>query len=1220
MSEAPGASGTSGTTRTADLAATFCHELATASGLRWKMQGLGGGSLPYVLASLLSGLERPALLMTATPARAEELAAELRTLFGETTDRHFLDRRVHTFAARDVPPLEMVSPPVELEASRLSALYQLSKMEAPVVVCSPEALLVRTMPPERLHEAALHLGVGDGVDLEAVCRQLDGLGYRRTGLVEEAGEVAVRGGIVDVWPAGSEYPCRCELFGDEIESIRYFHPADQRSFAGADTLVVLPVGAFEAARLTETGVRNAVHARCNELMLAATERRQLDASLAEGVRFPGVELLLPYVHDHCAWLGDYLREDTLVAQIDVPAIDAGIDDATRALADASEAAHEAGTFFPDVAAAYVDAAELRALLERRPRLELDPTGDVDVGGGTTGGASGTAGNRIWHVEARGNAAITAARARVKSRRGDQRFGPMVEELESSRADGARVVVLASDPTQLERLAHLLELSEVRKVRRADDFGAALTGDPAVLWLVQGHLEHGFRMAADNLVVVTDEEIFGQRRRAARRRKVSRAHVLSALSAIKPGDFMVHADHGVGLYHGLKHIVAGGTEGDFIHLEYAGGDRYYLPVDRINLVEKYTGAGTTAPALSRLGSPAWTRTKKRAKESILKLAHELLEIEAFRSVHTRRVFAERSADFEEFEARFPFEETDGQKAAVADITGDLLGEKPMDRVVCGDVGYGKTEVALRAAYLTAMAGRQVALLVPTTVLARQHYDTIVKRFEGYPVEIGMLSRFHSRAENTEIVDRLKAGTVDIVVGTHRMVQHDVSFARLGLLVIDEEHRFGVKAKERIKRLRREVDVLTMTATPIPRTLQLSLTGVRDLSLIETPPVDRLSIRTYVARYDDGLVKQAIDRELARGGQVFFVHNRVMSIGHIASEVGRLAPKARIGVAHGQMRETELEQIMLTFLAGKIDVLVCTSIIESGLDIPNANTILVNRADTFGLAQLYQIRGRVGRSHRRAYAYLLVPSDRVITDEARQRLSVLQELDDLGSGFRIAAHDMEIRGAGNLLGKEQSGHVLAVGFELFMQMMDEASKELRGQPAGPRIEPEIDLGAEAYIPDGYIDDVSERLLVYKRMANAQTPAEFADLADELADRFGPLPHQVQDFTRVMGLRPALKRLAVESLKVGGSSVALRFHVDSSLDPAELVRFATEDADRFRVRPGGVLTMKLQAASAPAATHPSWDAMVDEIESFLVELTSKLGSGPAAEQPTSDASAPS
>ena len=912
---------------------------------------------------------------------------------------------------------------------------------------------------------------------------------------------------------------------------------------------------------------------------------ELDESVASGARFPGVELVMTYAGETPGWLGDFAPESLLLVSLDPAAVHEAVRDQLTLLEEAEATAAEAGSFFPDRARLFAEPAAVDSLLARKPALMIDRREMLESEGDT--------GTRTLRLEVKTNDSLSAARARVRATRGEEHFKPMELELERYLAGRTRLVVLASDATQLERLAHLLALSGRLDVEKAESFPAALAGGAHRVQLVRGRLEQGFRFAADRLAVVTDEEIFGERRRVGRRRAVPKSRILAALAELEPGDYMVHADHGIGIYRGLQHLVAGGVEGDFIHLEYAGGDRYYLPVTRINLVQKYTGAGGSAPPLARLGGSAWARTKGRARDAVMELARELLEVEAFRAVNTRKAFAEVGPEFEEFEAHFPFEETDGQKSAIVDVARDLAGEKPMDRLVCGDVGYGKTEVALRAAYLAALGGRQVAFLVPTTVLARQHFDTVRARFEGYPVQCAMLSRFNSREENARVVSGLASGGIDIVVGTHRLLQRDVRFARLGLLVVDEEHRFGVAAKERIKRMRREVDVLTMTATPIPRTLQLALSGVRDLSLIETPPVDRLAIRTYVARHDEGLIKQAIERELARSGQVFYVHNRVASIAGAAVRLRELCPKARVAVAHGQMDEADLERVMMSFLAHESDVLVCTSIIESGLDIPNANTIIVDRADTFGLAQLYQIRGRVGRSHRRAFAYLLVPHDRLVTDEARRRLEVLQELDDLGSGFRVAAHDMEIRGAGNLLGRQQSGHVAAVGFDLFMQMLEEASKELRGEVAGPVVEPEIEVGTEAFLPDDYIPDVGERLLMYKRLANAESPTALACLAEELADRFGPLPEPAEAFLHVMELRPALKRLAIESLKANEGTVVLRFHPESPVDRDRLIGLAKAEPIRFGLRPGGVFAMKLG--------EQDWDKTAAQLEAFLRELES-------------------
>ncbi len=1169
---------------TSALREEISRRLERESDAAWRIQGLRGGATDFVLAALSAEWKRPVLIVVDCPERAERLADGLRAVLGEPFDAPFLDRRVHVMPARESPPLEMISPPSEVIAGRTAALYQAARGDRPIVVAPLAALAERVPPPEDLLPSCRYLVVGDELEREPFVDDLEQLGYRRAGVVEEPGEAAVRGGIIDLWSPGSSHPCRIELFGDSIESLRTFDAGEQRSIEQVEELVVLPAHPFPLERLADAAVRRAVQARCNELLVAASERRRLDTDMAAAAHFPGVELLFPYCSSGVASMSDYLPADVVTFVVDPPAVEARLDGWRRDLDEARDAANANGLFYPPVERLFVQPSELRDMLGRKPLVEVDELETV---------ATGASDRRCLRIEVRGNEALQAARAQARRLRSGDRLAPMVEELRALADGGGRLAIVVADDTQRARAEHLMDLCGVRRRHHVRGLGRLLDAGTDGVLVTTGVLESGFQLPADGITVLTDADLFGRQRRPARRRRVSRARALTALAEASPGDYMVHVDHGIGRYHGLKHMVVGETEGDFIHLEYAGGDRYYLPIDRINLVEKYTGAGGTPPPLSRLGSAAWERTKKRAKESVLKLAAELLDLEAFRAVHTRPPFAaDAGPDFEDFEAQFPFEETEGQKEAIAQVVADLARDKPMDRVVCGDVGYGKTEVALRAAYLTVMGGRQVAFLVPTTVLARQHADTIRARFAEYPVEIAMLSRFNSRAENQSIVERLAAGTIDIVVGTHRLLQRDVRFARLGLLVVDEEHRFGVRDKERIKRMRREVDVLTMTATPIPRTLQLALAGVRDLSLIETPPVDRLAIRTYVARYDEALIKQAIERELARNGQVFFVHHRVASIESMARRVGELVPSARIAVAHGQMKEDQLDRVMADFLSGRRDVLVCTSIIESGLDISNANTIVINRADTFGLAQLYQIRGRVGRSSRRAYAYLLVPSQERISEDARRRLTVLQELDDLGSGFRLAAHDMEIRGAGNLLGKEQSGHVAAVGFDLFMRMMEEASAELRGRTTSPAIEPEIDLGAEAFLPESYVDDVGERLMCYKRMANADSRESLEAIVDELTDRFGPPPRPVRDLVRVMGLRPGLKKLAAESLKAGGGTVALRFHESSPIDPDALVELTRRGQGRYRLRPGGVLTMKL--------TGGEWDERVGEIEELIERLS--------------------
>jgi transcription-repair coupling factor (superfamily II helicase) len=656
---------------------------------------------------------------------------------------------------------------------------------------------------------------------------------------------------------------------------------------------------------------------------------------------------------------------------------------------------------------------------------------------------------------------------------------------------------------------------------------------------------------------------------------------------------VHVDHGVAAYRGLRHMHVAGTEGDYLHLEYQDGDRLYVPIDRINVVQRYVSADGAAPALDKLGGTSWERVKAKTKESLLAMAHELLQIYAAREAHGRRPYAHEDPLYQEFVARFPFEETTGQARAIDEVLTDMTGGKSMDRLVCGDVGFGKTEVAMRAAFLAVLGGKQVAVLVPTTILAQQHMETFTARFQGYPVTIEMLSRFRTTGENKETVAGLASGRVDVVVGTHRLLQKDIVFRELGLLVVDEEHRFGVKDKERIRALRATVDVLTLTATPIPRTLNMSLSGIRDLSVIETPPVDRLAIRTYVTKFDEGVIRDAIVRELGRGGQVFFVHNRVANIAEMAHLVRDLVPEAKVDVAHGQMVEAELERAMLGFMHGGTNVLVTSAIIESGLDIPNANTLIVNRADTFGLAQLYQIRGRVGRSHHRAYAFLLIPGEHLITTDAQKRLRVLQELDDLGGGFRLAAHDLEIRGAGNLLGKQQTGHIGAVGLELYTNMLEQAVREVRGEAAEPEVEPEIQLGIPAYVPEPYVPDVNQRLLLYKRLAGIRGVPDLDAIRDELLDRYGPIPALVDTLLALMALRRRLRDLHVTQARRRGDGILVEFAPSTPVDVSKLVEFIRGSKGRLRLVSESSLLVR------PDATDH--DGVIAELASVLQRLAS-------------------
>jgi transcription-repair coupling factor (superfamily II helicase) len=784
--------------------------------------------------------------------------------------------------------------------------------------------------------------------------------------------------------------------------------------------------------------------------------------------------------------------------------------------------------------------------------------------------------------------LTGARAASERERP---LAAVASQLAEWTAAGARLALTAGSAAHRERLVGLLASHGVPVTSTDLPFPQALAVPGRGALALVGDLTHGTRLPNDGLVVVTESEVMGDERPRRRARRERLGDLLSSLAELKPDDFVVHVDHGVAVYRGLRHMQVAGLEGDYLHLEYAGGDRLYVPVDRIGAVQRYVGADGAAPALDKLGGTAWERTKAKARESLMAMAHDLLKIYAAREAHGRAVYGSPDALYDAFVARFPFEETPDQLRAIDEVVADLGRERPMDRLVCGDVGFGKTEVAMRAAFLAVLAGKQVAVLVPTTLLAQQHFETFRARFAGYPIEVGMLSRFRSAAENKETIGRLAAGRLDVAVGTHRLLSRDVTFRNLGLLVVDEEHRFGVKDKERIRALRTSVDVLTLTATPIPRTLNMAISGIRDLSVITTPPVDRLAIRTYVARYDEGVIRDAVLREFARGGQVFFVHNRVETIDRMAARLGEVVPEAQLAVAHGQLSERVLEQTMLRFMHGEANLLVTSAIIESGLDIPNANTLIVNRADTFGLAQLYQLRGRVGRSHQRAYAYLLIPGEHLITTDAQKRLQVLQEMDDLGGGFRLAAHDLEIRGAGNLLGKQQSGNIAAVGLELYTHMIEQAVREARGEEPEVEIEPEIQLGVPAFIPETYVPDVGQRLLVYKRLAAIRSTAELDAVAEELVDRFGPVPPLVVTLLRVMELRRILKELRVRTAKRRGGTVQVEFDAATPLGVERLLGRLRGSGGRLRLVSGSTLEIR------PAATDH--DELLEEVGAVLRSL---------------------
>jgi len=1143
----------------------------------WRVQGLKGGARAYFVWRFLHHAPRPSLIVVPSAKEAETFVEDLRFFHGEQETAPPFARRIHYFPAWDVMPFEDLSPTADAVAARIEGLYHLLQTKDPIVVTTADAMLQRVPPRAHFAERLRYFVEGDEIDLDTVAAQLDDWGYRRVPLVEDRGDFSVRGGILDVFPPAHPQPLRIELAGDLIDSIREFDPVTQRSLEAHPEFLILPVREFDARGRSSRDVLRAIEARALDLEVSRDERNQILDGLTNGLLFPGVEFFLPYFYPSLDTLAAYLPANTLLWIDSAGEVDAALE---RAWAEIERRASDRAAehrFCAPAERLYLSPTEWRAAFSDRPTIELEPLDML------------AAADDAQHLSVHSYLTRDLKIARTPDRN-EVSFGPVADRVRTWCEEGHRVIVVLSTASQAQRLSRLFENHGVT-VERAGDLAEALGSAVARPRLLLGHLSDGFRLPDERLALITEADIFGEARQRRRARRIEVTQLLKNLSELKPDDFVVHIDHGVGRYRGLKHLQVAGTDGDYLHLEYAGGDRLYLPVDRISLVQKYVGADGATPALDKLGGTSWEKVKRKTRESILAMAKELLDVYAARAVMDGKAFTPPDAYFREFEAAFPFEETPDQQQAIDDVLADMERPKPMDRLICGDVGFGKTEVAMRAAFVAVIDGRQVAVLVPTTVLAQQHYNTFRQRLQGYPVRVEMLSRFLSGAQIQAVVKGVASGAVDVVIGTHRLLQKDISFKNLGLLIVDEEHRFGVAHKERIKQMRKLVDVLTLTATPIPRTLQMSLLGIRDLSVIETPPIDRLAIRTYVTRYDEGIIREAILRELARSGQVFFVHNRVETIEIRARRLRELIPEAYVAVAHGQMHEHDLERVMGDFFAKKVNVLVCSAIIESGLDIPNANTIIIDRADHFGLAQLYQLRGRVGRSHERAYAYLMIPGEQLISRDAQLRLRALQELDDLGGGFKLAAHDLEIRGAGNLLGKQQSGQIAAVGFELYQQMMDEAVRELRGEHVQADVEPEIQLGIPAFIPETYMPDENQRLVFYRRLAGIKGQADLDEIATELRDRYGPLPPLVDSLLRIMDLRRSLKDHMIARAALRAGAVMLQFHPEAPVDVDRLAAFVQAAKGRLKLSADAQLSFTPQSRD--------WDGLVAETKAVLQEL---------------------
>jgi len=1105
------------------------------------LSGLIPAASAYYLARLFKELKQGILVLCAHAKEAESFAADLRFFSPDPED-------IACFPNLDVLPYYQLSPHPDILTQRLAFLFDLVQSKKPKILVTSLAAALRRLPPKSIfNDYADFLMAKEEVDRQGLLNKLVEAGYLPVPMVEEAGSYAARGEIIDIFPPHSSHPYRLELFGDLVESIRLFEPGSQKSLKEVSEMIVLPA---REVVLNEKNIQVAsarLRERFDELGLPKAQRDIVLNPLKNRLPFAGLESFLPFFYESSASLFDYLKPQTLIFLQDADALQ---DQMKKLLADLSQAQAEATS--PE---RVVKPSEL-FLEEGDWDRALTPFFRLEAS--------------LARPEGQGLEAALETNEILKTKilapsAGAKMLDPLVELFKEWIAEGKVLILVAGSESQKLRLQdifirHGLKIEEIPNFESRSD----LSGLPhGAAYITLSHLSRGFRAQGERFVFITDEELFGSKaRRSAKSKAPSQA--FSAFEELKEGDYVVHREHGISLYRGLKSLKLGNVEGEFLQLEFLGNDKLYLPVYRLNLISRYTGEQGQVPSLDKLGGTQWLKVQEKVKKGIRAIAGELLKIYAARASQVRKPFVVDAEVYEEFEAAFPYEETPDQEKAIEDIARDMEGDKAMDRLICGDVGYGKTEVALRAAFRAVLDGRQVAVLVPTTILAFQHYETFSKRLKAYGVNVEMLSRFKGAKEQKEAIAALQQGQVDVIIGTHRLLQNDVKFKNLGLLVIDEEHRFGVSHKERIKKLRALVDVLTLSATPIPRTLNLSLFGIRDLSVINTPPADREAIRTYVAQFDEALIRDAVMRELRRGGQVFFVHNRVQSIHAMADRLKRLVPEASITVAHGQMEPDELEEAMIGFLEKKSNLLLCTSIIESGIDFPSANTILINRADHFGLAQLYQLRGRVGRSNVQAYCYLLIPAEVGITADARSRLSVLQRFTELGSGFKIAAHDLEIRGSGNILGVEQHGQIAAVGYEMYMRLLEEAIQEIRGEQKKIEVEPELNFMIPARLPEDYVTDPSLRLGLYKRISLADNEEMLDALKLEIEDRFGKIPKEALNLVGLMRIRLVAKRLLIESIHQEKARMIYKFHLQTPVSPQSLVQRMKKDPKRHQLTP--------------------------------------------------------
>ena len=1131
--------------------------LETISQQSKHLEFTGGSSTSWawLICRMAKMQQRPFLVLAPDRQSAAILFEELRFF----ADRN---RPVLFFPAYNVLPYKPLGYHRQTVAKRIDTLYHMIDGGATIVVASMEAVIQRIVPRKQLAQFAEIIMEGEEVDRDGLVVKLLEGGYHRTVLVEEPGDLSIRGGIIDLFPPGFDHPVRIELFGEMVESIRCFSAATQRSQASLTELIVLPASEAIVSRQDLDSILTRLRLRAAEQNLTVTQIRQWVDQIKTTGGHDLLEPLLSIVYSQTDTLFDYLPSTAGVVTVDPAMGQRTQDDFTTLIVQNYAAALADGQLCVVPQTLYLDGNAFQK--------SLAPFGSVKMKPLVVEHFSETGPSETAQVVLKSHD-TTQLKLRLADRNAQRPLTDLAHWIQQQLNRGLTTVLICQSDRGRQQLLRML--TEYGMSAAKLDNPAALSPGTGRLFLAIGNVSSGFVWSHVGLAVVPDHEIFA--RTAARpgdQKPARQREATLVLEEMRIGSLVVHEDHGIGRYQGLVKLAVERAAGDYLLIEYKDGDRLYLPVDRMDQVQKYMGLDDVDPVLDKMGGKSWERIKQKVKRSAEQIAGDLLKIYATRKVQTGFRYSDPGPGFETFLQDFMHAETTDQQKAIIDVQKDMAEAKPMDRLICGDVGYGKTEVALRAAYIAASHGKQVAVVVPTTVLAEQHYATFSQRFEKTPYTVGCLSRFRSKRHQKQALERLQSGGLDIVVGTHRLFSKDVVFRDLGLVVLDEEQRFGVRHKETLKKMRATVDVLALTATPIPRTLHLSLTGIRDISIIATPPELRRPIITYISEFQDSIIQDAVARELQRDGQVYFVHNHVATIGKMTTHLQTLFPNATIDVAHGQMDERQLEDAMYRFGNGEVDILVCTTIIESGIDVANANTMLINHADRFGLTQMYQLRGRVGRGKDQAYAYLFIPKESTLTRDAQKRLKVLMEHSDLGSGFQVAMNDLKIRGGGTILGANQSGHVAAVGYDMFLKLMREAVAEYKGEPLRTPLEPEINIPLAAFIPEDYVPDIDQRLAIYRRLSQMDSPAAIGEIKAELVDRFGPLPAEMKHLFIKILFRVYSLAIGILKMDLADQRLVLKFSPHHVPHPSRLSQWVTSQIKAADVTRSWLVTVPM------------------------------------------------